>query len=78
MNNECEFFVLRFVPNPVKEEFVNVGVCLIQSSSDRVIYASLAVTSDWDRVRCIAKNVDIESIRQWLHGLQSDLTDPSR
>jgi hypothetical protein len=75
---EFEFFVLRFVPDPVKEEFVNVAVCLIQSSSDQVFYASLAVTSDWPRVRCLAKDVDTESLQQWLHGLQSDLSDPSR
>ncbi len=38
---QCEFFLLRYVPDVVKGEFVNIGVVLLEAG-DRRIYATCA------------------------------------
>jgi len=63
---ECEFFLLRYVPDPVRNEFVHVGV-ILRESGGRV--ASVKFTSDWRRVRCLDPEADIGM----LEGLESEL-----
>jgi hypothetical protein len=63
---ECEFFLLRYVPDPVRNEFVSVGV-ILQEMTGRV--ASVRFTSDWRRVRCLDPEADTEM----LEGLESEL-----
>ena len=53
----CEFFLLRYVPDVVKGEFVNIGVVLRESSSPAP--ARVRFTRDWTRVRCIDANADL-------------------
>ncbi len=58
----CEFFLIRYVPNVVRGEFVNIGVILRQvredgSKADDVI---VRFTRDWARVRCLDPDADIE------------------
>src|SRR5271165_5807039 len=70
---ECEFFLLRYVPDPVRNEFVHVGVILrggkgAVGSNDRPQVA-LRFTSDWRRVRCL----DPEADTGMLEGLESEL-----
>ena len=54
----CEFFVIRYVPDVVKGEFVNIGVVLREAS--RTKEAVVRFTRDWSRVRCVDANVDVE------------------
>ena len=63
---QCEFFLLRYVPDPVRNEFVHVGV-ILREVSGRV--ASVRFTSDWRRVRCL----DPEADTGMLEGLESEL-----
>jgi hypothetical protein len=63
---ECEFFLLRYVPDPVRNEFVHVGV-ILREVSGRV--AAVRFTSDWRRVRCL----DPEADTGMLEGLESEL-----
>lgn len=63
---QFEFFLLRYVPDPVKNEFVNVGVALLGENS-----ADLRFTTDWSRVKCMDPDADIEmleAIEQSLRG----------
>jgi len=62
---QCEFFVLRYVPDSVKDEFVNIGVLLLGANAG---YAGLRFTRDWARVRCLDSQADIEV----LQSLESD------
>ena len=68
---ECEFLLVQYVPDPVRNEFVHVGVILRTVSGDgqsgRV--ASVKFTSDWRRVRCLDPDADTEQ----LEGLESEL-----
>ena len=31
---QCEFFLLRYVPDAVKDEFVNIGVVLVEPGAN--------------------------------------------
>lgn len=66
----CEFFLLRYVPDAVKDEFVNVGVVLIAQEGDAA-FADVRFTRDWKRVRCLDPDVDIEI----LEGIEREIKD---
>lgn len=74
----CEFFLVRYVPDPVKNEFVNIGVLLRPLSPDEA--PELRLTRDWSRVRCIDPDADTEMLesletemRRRLAGHDADL-----
>ena len=55
--HQCEFFLLRYVPDLIKDEFVNIGVVLSESESQ---FAAMRFTTDWSRARCLNPEADIE------------------
>src|SRR4051794_21166246 len=61
---ECEFFLLRYVPDAVKDEFVNIGVVLMGPNVGGIpgLYADLRLTKDWSRVKCVDPAADIEML----------------
>jgi hypothetical protein len=74
----CECFLVRYVPDPVKNEFVNIGVLLREAA--RPESAELRLTRDWSRVRCLDPGADTEMLealetemRQRLAGRDPDL-----
>jgi hypothetical protein len=56
---QCEFFLLRYAPDAVKDEFVNVGVVLYESAGG---WADVRFTRDWKRVRCMDPDADVEML----------------
>ncbi len=66
---ECEFYLLRYVPDPVRNEFVSVGVILREQAAPVASAISVRFTSDWRRVRCLDPDADIGM----LEGLESEL-----
>ena len=59
MNSEriqCEFFLVRYVPDAVKNEFVNIGVVLREAGRPET--ARVRFTRDWARVRCVDPEAD--------------------
>lgn len=67
---KCNFFVLRYVPDTVKNEFVNIGLVLLPEGSA----PEVRFTHDWTRVRCIDAQADVEV----LEALENDLRDQLR
>lgn len=63
---QCEFFLLRYVPDAVKNEFVNVGVVLVQTNAggSAAAFADVRFTTDWRRVRCLDPDADVEMLQQ--------------
>ena len=57
---ECEFFLVRYVPDPVKNEFVNIGVMLREAARPEA--AEVRFTKDWARVRCMDPDADVEML----------------
>jgi len=51
----CEFQLIRYVPDPVRNEFVNIGVLLRAAEGGQ---SMVRFTRDWSRVRCLDPDVD--------------------
>lgn len=75
----CEFFLVRYVPDAVKNEFVNIGV-LLRPAGGGAGAPELRLTRDWSRVRCIDPDADTEMLesletemRRRLAGHDADL-----
>jgi hypothetical protein len=66
---QLEFFLLRYVPDAVKDEFVNIGVVMLEPGSNGAGFADVRFTRDWRRVRCLDPQADIE----WLEALERDI-----
>ena len=58
---QCEFFLIRYVPDVVKGEFTNIGVVLREANSaaGRDQTAVVRFTRDWSRVRCMDADADV-------------------
>jgi hypothetical protein len=67
----CEFQLLRYVPDPVRNEFVHVGVLLReqQEAQSAGPAMELRFTRDWRRVRCLDPYVDTAM----LEGMETEL-----
>src|ERR1700727_2404420 len=64
---QCEFFLIRYVPDVVKGEFTNIGVLLREAGRDDS--AVVRFTRDWSRVRCMDADADIGL----LEGLEGEI-----
>ncbi|QNI31618.1 DUF3037 domain-containing protein [Alloacidobacterium dinghuense] len=64
---QCDFYLVRYVPDPVRNEFVNIGVLLRDVAQPEQITVNF--TKDWARVRCIDPDVDVAM----LESLESEL-----
>jgi Protein of unknown function (DUF3037) len=66
---QCDFFLVRYVPDQLRNEFVNIGVLLrdaVESGQTMVRF-----TRDWARVRCVDPDFDVAM----LEGLESELRE---
>ena len=60
---QLEFYVLRYVPYVVRGDFISIGVLLVEPRPNGFGFADVAMTSDWRRVQCLDRHVDIEVLR---------------
>jgi hypothetical protein len=67
----CEFQLLRYVPDPVRNEFVHVGVILREQPAAQTGAAAMELrfTRDWRRVRCLDPDADTAL----LEGMETEL-----
>jgi Protein of unknown function (DUF3037) len=66
---QFEFCLLRYVPNVVRGEFVNIGVLLFEPQPNGFGFAEVRMTSDWRRATCLDRQIDIEI----LQALEADV-----
>jgi hypothetical protein len=59
---QLEFFLLRYVPDAVKDEFVNIGVVMVEAGTNGAGFADVRFTRDWRRVRCLDPQADVEML----------------
>jgi hypothetical protein len=64
---QCEFFLLRYVPDAVKDEFVNVGLVVLPATGP----AEVRFTRDWSRVKCLDPQADLEL----MENIEADLRE---
>jgi Protein of unknown function (DUF3037) len=57
---KLEFFLLRYVPDAVKDEFVNIGVVMVEPGTNGAGFADVRFTRDWRRVRCLDSQADVD------------------
>src|SRR5208337_4678180 len=62
---QCEFYLLRYVPDAVKDEFVNLGVVLLETGEGDAVFTDVRFTRDWRRVRCLDPDVDVELLESF-------------
>ena len=76
---QCEFQLIRYVPDPVKNEFVNIGVVLRASGGEQ---SDLRLTRDWVRVRCLDPDADTQMLEaleiEIGHRLRDETADALR
>jgi len=72
---QLEFFLLRYVPNVAREEFVNIGVVMTESGGDGGGFAGLHFTADWRRARCLDPNIDVEMLEALGREMERRLKD---
>jgi hypothetical protein len=75
----CEFQLLRYVPDAVRNEFIHIGVILREAAGERAVPAQVRTgigkgvrvrfTRDWRRVRCLDPDADTAL----LEGMESEL-----
>ena len=53
---QCEFSLIRYVPDVVKGEFTNIGVLLREAGESRT---EVRFTRDWSRVKCMDPDADV-------------------
>ena len=67
---ECEFQLLRYVPDAVRNEYVYIGVMLRERvEGDHPGRAEVRFTRDWRRVRCLDPDADTAL----LEGMETEL-----
>jgi hypothetical protein len=59
---QLEFFLLRYVPDAVKNEFVNIGLVMVEPGANGDGFADVRFTRDWRRVRCLDPQADVDML----------------
>ncbi len=67
-----QFQLLRYVPDVVKDEFVNIAVVLLDQQG-RFLAAHMAGEEDLRRVRCLHPGADLELLRSWQETVAEQL-----
>jgi hypothetical protein len=65
----CKFFLLRYVPDVVKNEFVNIGVVLLPPAAP----VQVRFARDWSRLRAMDPAADLEVLDAFAGELQARL-----
>ncbi len=75
---QLEFFLLRYVPDAVKDEFVNIGLVMLEPGANGAGFADVRFTRDWRRVRCLDPQADVEmleSLEREVRGQLGEVKD---
>lgn len=66
-----EYFLIRIAPDPIRNEYLNIGVALYDPHGS---FAAVRLVADFQRVRCLFPNFDVTD----LQGLENDLMEHLR
>jgi hypothetical protein len=71
--HKLEFFLLRYVPDAVKGEFVNFGVIALEDGTDGARLVDVRFTKDWGRVQCLDPQADLDVLTGLLKDLRQEI-----
>lgn len=74
MDRICKFSVLRYVPNDIRQEFINIGVVL-HSPEDKFI--DCLITNNYSRVKSFDDEIDLPFLKIVLSGVKDDFSKTS-
>lgn len=63
---QLELHLLRFMPHPLRDDFVTVGLLLLESDAG---FAEFRFTRDWRMLQCVAPDVQIE----WFQMVETEI-----
>jgi hypothetical protein len=63
---QLELHLLRFMPHPLRDDFVTVGLLLLESDAG---FAEFRFTRDWRMLQCVAPDVQLE----WFQMVESEI-----
>ena len=63
---QLELYVLRFLPHALREDFVTVGLLLMESDGG---FAEVRLTRDWKMLQCVAPDVEPE----WFEAMEREI-----
>jgi len=72
---KLEFFLLRYVPDAVKEEFVNIGVVMFEPGMNRHGFVDVRFRRDWRRVWCLDPQADVEMLQALERDVRRQIVD---
>ena len=75
MFEQCEFFIVRYFADPIRDEPINIGIILLAVGESGNRAPLVRITKNWKRVRCIDPRADIEMLALLEESLQARLTD---
>ncbi len=58
---QLELYLLRLVPHALRDDFMTVGVVVIESGG---AFADVRFTRDWKRVECFAPEIELEHLER--------------
>jgi hypothetical protein len=70
---QLEFFLLRYMPDAVKGEFVNFGLMAIEDGPDGAALIDVRFTRDWGRVLCLDPQADVEMLAALQTEIQQEV-----
>jgi hypothetical protein len=70
---QVEFFLLRYVPHAVRQEFVNIGVLMVESGENGPVFADVRFAKDWRRVRGLDPQADVETLEALLREIRAEV-----
>ena len=63
---QLELYLLRFLPHTLRDDFVTVGLLLVESDAG---FAEVRFTRDWRMLQCVAPDVDLE----WFEMVEGEI-----
>ena len=63
---QLELYLLRFLPHALRDDFVTVGLLLVESDGG---FAEVRFTRDWRMLQCVAPDVELE----WFEMVESEI-----
>jgi Protein of unknown function (DUF3037) len=73
---KLEFFVLRYTPHAVKQEFINMGVVGMESAGGDAVFAKARFTTDWKRLLCLFPDAQIDVVKSFCEEIETQLGEP--
>ena len=70
---QIEFFLLRYVPHALRQEFVNIGVLMVEDGANGSVFADVRFAKDWRRVRGLDPQVDVDVIEALLREIRREI-----